>query len=523
MLAIVAGMRRRRAVGGIAGLLKATTGANEVISTIMLNWTRSRSASTCSALGGPLHSDDPARRRSRSPTTCSRRARLPVFWGDPELQGLHIGIFIALAAPLVFWVLLNRSVTGYEVRAVGFNPDAAEYGGISAGRNYVKVMAHLRRVRRPGGRARRARLAVPHRRPTTSRISQVGFYGIAVALLGRNTAIGTVVAALLFGALLNGTSVRNLDPTVFDPQLATNLTYIIQGLIVLFVSAPVLVTALSPAGARFRRRRADAQARGDGGRRMSTTSTAPAPGGGAGGGSRLRARLARVSRAAWIGWGGVALGVIAFYLALPPILRALDGPVARARRGRDRLGVVAIRAGRSASAGARSWPAWPGALGAYGAVKSGRDQPRARRRLVGAARRGMLRYATPLTFAALGGVTSERAGVVNIGLEGMMLTGAFFGAWGADVTSSWVGGIVIGLAAGGVLGLLHAVFSVTLRADQIVSGTAINFLALGITGFLFVKIYGEEGTPDDLPEIPDVHLPIGWIPFVGEALESSTC
>ena len=76
-------------------------------------------------------------------------------------------------------------------------------------------------------------------------VSQVGFYGIAVALLGRNTAVGTVVAALLFGALLNGTSVRNLDPTIFEPQLATNLTYIIQGLIVLFVSAPVLVTMLT--------------------------------------------------------------------------------------------------------------------------------------------------------------------------------------------------------------------------------------------------------------------------------------
>ena len=76
-------------------------------------------------------------------------------------------------------------------------------------------------------------------------VSQVGFFGIAVALLGRNTAVGTVVAALLFGALLNGTSVRNLDPTIFDPQLATNLTYIIQGLIVLFVSAPVLVTMLT--------------------------------------------------------------------------------------------------------------------------------------------------------------------------------------------------------------------------------------------------------------------------------------
>ena len=69
------------------------------------------------------------------------------------------------------------------------------------------------------------------------------------------------------------------------------------------------------------------------------------------------------------------------------------------------------------------------------------------------------------------------------------------------------------------MGLLHAVFAVSLRADQIVSGTAINFLALGITGFLYVKVYGDQGTPDDLPQIPDVHLPIGWIPFIGDALE----
>ena len=65
---------------------------------------------------------------------------------------------------------------------------------------------------------------------------------------------------------------------------------------------------------------------------------------------------------------------------------------------------------------------------------------------------------------------------------------------------------------------MHAVFAVTLRADQIVAGTAINFLALGITGFLFVKIYGTQGTPDDLPQIPDVSLPIEWIPFLGDAL-----
>jgi simple sugar transport system permease protein len=72
----------------------------------------------------------------------------------------------------------------------------------------------------------------------------VGFYGIAVALLGRNTALGTIVAALLFGALFNGTSQRNLDPSIFEPALASNLTLIIQGLIVLLVSAPVIATWL---------------------------------------------------------------------------------------------------------------------------------------------------------------------------------------------------------------------------------------------------------------------------------------
>jgi len=75
-------------------------------------------------------------------------------------------------------------------------------------------------------------------------VSQIGFLGIAVALLGRNTTSGVLFSALLFGALINGTSVRNLDPAIFQPELATNLTLIIQGLIVLLVSAPVIVTAL---------------------------------------------------------------------------------------------------------------------------------------------------------------------------------------------------------------------------------------------------------------------------------------
>ena len=246
--------------------------------------------------------------------------------------------------------------------------------------------------------------------------------------------------------------------------------------------------------------------------------TAVAAGGGEGGGSRLRGRLERVSRAAWIGWGGILLGLLAFYLVLPPLLvRSMIPSVVLALAG-IALGAAAIRGGEKRVGWGAVAACVVGIAGAYGAVNSGVTNLE---RVVvwSALLAAALRYATPLIFAALGGVVSERSGVVNIGLEGMMLTGAFFGAWGADLTSSWLGGILIGIAAGALLGLVHAVFAVTLRADQIVSGTAINFLAIGITGFLFVKQYGTQGTPDDLPSIPNVHLPIGWIPFVGEALE----
>jgi general nucleoside transport system permease protein len=130
-----------------------------------------------------------------------------------------------------------------------------------------------------------------------------------------------------------------------------------------------------------------------------------------------------------------------------------------------------------------------------------------------------MRFATPLVFGALGGIVSERSGVINIGLEGMMLTGAFFGIFGADLTGSWLPGLLIGMAAGGLLALVHAVFSITLRADQIVSGTAINFLALGITGYVFVEQYGDQGTPDDISRVPDVTLPlVKDIGFIGGAI-----
>jgi general nucleoside transport system permease protein len=222
----------------IAGALRAFTGANEVITTIMLNWIAIWLGVYLFGLGGPLQNS------SQPDVPISNDvvpgAKLHVFWGDPELQGLHIGIFVALAAAVVYWVLLNRSKKGYEARAVGFNPEAARYSGIRVGRTYVLVMATCGAL---AGLAGSLDVLGWQFHLATNDIqgTQLAFLGIAVALLGRNTAIGTCLAALLFGALVNGTSVRNLDPAVFEPELAQNLTTVIQGLVVLFVSADVLI------------------------------------------------------------------------------------------------------------------------------------------------------------------------------------------------------------------------------------------------------------------------------------------
>ena len=124
--------------GAIAGFLKATVGAHEVITTIMLNWIAYWGGSYLVGRGGPLRnhvdqsipvSDDVV-----------NGAKLPAIWGNPHLQALHAGIFIALGALIAFYVILNRTTLGYEVRAVGFNPEAARYGGISVARNFVLAM-----------------------------------------------------------------------------------------------------------------------------------------------------------------------------------------------------------------------------------------------------------------------------------------------------------------------------------------------------------------------------------------------
>ena len=231
LLTILAASLAGALYAGIAGVLKATVGAHEVITTIMLNWIAIWTGAYLFGQNGPLQNDVQSIPVSND---VAESAKLPVFWGDPLLQGLSIGIFVAVAALVVFWIVINRTTLGFEVRAVGFNPEAARYGGISVARNYFLAMAIAGLFAGLGGAI--DILGWQYRLGEGDvRTNQIGFIGLAAALLGRNTALGVGAASLLFGALINGTSGRQLDPEIFRPDLAGNLTTIIQGLVVLFV------------------------------------------------------------------------------------------------------------------------------------------------------------------------------------------------------------------------------------------------------------------------------------------------
>jgi general nucleoside transport system permease protein len=208
-----------------------------------------------------------------------------------------------------------------------------------------------------------------------------------------------------------------------------------------------------------------------------------------------------------VGAGGIALGVVAFWLALPPlhtrttvlpVVVGIFGAAAgiwAASRGERRAGggaivasllgiVLGVLAASSSVAHLNAVVVWSALIAAT------------------------LRYATPLVYAAIGGLYCERSGVVNVALEGMLLTGAYFGIWADDLTHSWVLALLVAMLAGALLASIHAVWSISLKVDQIIAGTALNFLALGVTGYLFVQHYGDQGTPGTIDQygVPDIHL-----------------
>jgi general nucleoside transport system permease protein len=223
--------------------------------------------------------------------------------------------------------------------------------------------------------------------------------------------------------------------------------------------------------------------------------------------ARDRAEPTRLAAPKWVGAAGILLGALAFWLALPPVeTTAVAIPVV--------IGAIGIALGAYAIVGGERRLGWCAIVACALGILLGIVAQRAGRENLentvvwGSLIASMLVSATPLTYAAIGGLYSERSGVVNIGLEGMMLMGAFFGIWGAATTHHWFLGLLIAMAAGGALALVYAFFAIHLRSDQVVGGTAMNFLALGITGYLFIDIYGSNGTPDlnGAEQVPDITI-----------------
>jgi ABC-type uncharacterized transport system permease subunit len=209
--------------GGIAGWLKAQTGAHEVISTIMLNYI-ARFALLYFLAKETFQR--PGSNDLLSPPPMDSAA-------FPQVFGVHIGVLLAFAAALGVWWLLERSTLGFEMRAVGANPDAARTAGMRVPRVYFLAMAIA------GGLAGLAAVmqVLGQQNSLTDNIAgTVGFDAITVALLGRATPLGTVLAGLLFGALSAGGLAMQASAGV-PPELAQ----VLQALIVLFVAAPALV------------------------------------------------------------------------------------------------------------------------------------------------------------------------------------------------------------------------------------------------------------------------------------------
>ena len=220
--------------GFIPGLLKAKTGAHEVITTIMLNYVALnliRFALQQDAFQRP-GSDFP-----KSPVVDSS-AQYPLLFGwigDVSLR-LHLGFVLALLAAWGVWWLMERSTWGFQFRAVGANPHAAKTAGMSIARSYVLVMIIAGAL---AGLAGSAQVLGTEKALTEGIAASYGFDAITVALLGRSRPLGTVMAALLFGAL------RAAGPTLqVQAGLPNDIVLVIQALIVLFIAAPPLVRFL---------------------------------------------------------------------------------------------------------------------------------------------------------------------------------------------------------------------------------------------------------------------------------------
>lgn len=229
LLALASGLLGGFLVGAVPGILKAFTGAHEVIVTIMMNYIAL--LFTQYLLGGPLKDRTPGNVTARTPEI-GQGAQIPLLFPGTPWQ-FHWGVILAFVAAILVYVFLSRTTWGFEIRTVGANPNAARYAGISVAKNVILAMSLSGMLAGTAGAVEV--LGVTHRHELGFG-SGYGFDSIAIALLGRNNPFGVVAAALLFGGLRAGATQMQ-----FATQIPSSIISIVQGLILLFVAADVII------------------------------------------------------------------------------------------------------------------------------------------------------------------------------------------------------------------------------------------------------------------------------------------
>ena len=224
-LALLAGALGAAFWAAIPGYLKAVTGAHEVVNTIMMNWIAFRLSDWL--LNGPMKA--PGYRPVTPQIEAS--AELPRLFPAPIR--FHMGFFLALAvAALVYWLLFKTTI-GFEIRAVGANPDAARYAGINITWNFILAMIFSGAL---AGLAGSAQVLGTDHWVGQGFSAGYGFDAIALALLGKSHPLGVVLAALLFGTLRSGaTRMQSIAGIPID------IISIIQALVIIFVAAPAII------------------------------------------------------------------------------------------------------------------------------------------------------------------------------------------------------------------------------------------------------------------------------------------
>jgi simple sugar transport system permease protein len=229
LLALGAGLVAGMVWGGIPGLLKAYTGAHEVIVTIMMNYIGLSLVQFL--LGGPFKDRSPGNVTARTPLIAPE-AEMPVLFKGTEWQ-MHWGVILALLAAVLVYIFLSRTTWGFEIRTVGANPNAARYAGMSVAKNIVLAMSLSGMLAGASGAIEV--ISVTHRHELGFG-SGYGFDSIAIALLGRNNPFGVVAAAILFGGLKSGATQMQ-----FNTQISGSIISVVQGLVLLFVAADVII------------------------------------------------------------------------------------------------------------------------------------------------------------------------------------------------------------------------------------------------------------------------------------------